>query len=56
MVFPPACHDLLIARRASLPDATEVSRIQKHDPEKACPALDAGWAPVFRKDQAQTKR
>jgi hypothetical protein len=20
-----------------------------HDPEKACPALDAGWIPVFRK-------
>src|ERR1700689_1235259 len=21
----------------------------KHDPEKACPALDAGWKPVFRR-------
>src|SRR5215211_652685 len=21
----------------------------EHDPEKACPALDAGWVPVFRK-------
>ena len=20
----------------------------EHDPEKACPALDAGWVPVFR--------
>jgi hypothetical protein len=28
----------------------------EHDPEKACPALDAGWVPVFRKDHAQTKR
>jgi len=27
----------------------------KHDPEKACPALDAGWEPVFGKDHAQTK-
>jgi hypothetical protein len=53
MVFPQ--HDLLIARRASLPDATEVSRIQKHDPETACPALDAGWQPVFRKHHAQAK-
>ena len=24
-----------------------------HVPEKACPALDAGWAPVFRKGHAQ---
>jgi hypothetical protein len=29
----------------------------EHDPEKACPALDAGWEPVFGKDHAQaTKR
>jgi len=28
----------------------------EHDPEKACPALDAGWTPVFRKDHAQTNR
>jgi hypothetical protein len=26
----------------------------EHDPEKAGPALDAGWVPAFRKD-AQTK-
>jgi hypothetical protein len=25
----------------------------EHDPEKACPALDAGWVPVFRKDHAK---
>src|SRR6516225_5754834 len=31
-------------------------RALKHDPEKACPALDAGWEPVFGKDQAKTKR
>ena len=28
--------------------------VPEHDPEKACPALDAGWLPVFRKDHAQT--
>jgi hypothetical protein len=22
-----------------------------HDPEKACPGLDPGWKPVFRKDR-----
>jgi hypothetical protein len=26
----------------------------KHDPERACPALDAGWESVFGKDHAQT--
>jgi hypothetical protein len=29
--------------------------VLKHDPEKACPALDPGWIPVFGKDVAQTK-
>jgi hypothetical protein len=27
----------------------------EHDPEKACPALDPGWTPVFRKDHAPSK-
>jgi pyroglutamyl-peptidase len=27
----------------------------RHDPEKACPALDAGWEPVFGKDHAQMR-
>jgi hypothetical protein len=27
-------------------------REQEHDPEKACPALDAGWKPVFGEDHA----
>ena len=27
----------------------------EHDPEKACPALDPGWKPVFRKDHAPPK-
>jgi len=27
----------------------------EHDAEKACPARDAGWAPVFGKDHARTK-
>ena len=26
-----------------------------HDPENACPALDAGWAPVFGEDHAPSK-
>jgi hypothetical protein len=30
-------------------------RILEHDPEKACPALDAGWEPVSEKDHAQPK-
>jgi len=28
---------------------------QKHDPEKACPGLDPGWEPVFRKDHTSAK-
>jgi hypothetical protein len=24
----------------------------EHDPEKACPGLDPGWAPVFGKDHS----
>jgi hypothetical protein len=27
----------------------------EHDPEKACPGLDPGWKPVFRKDHAPQK-
>ena len=27
---------------------------QAHVPENACPALDAGWTPVFRKGHAPT--
>jgi hypothetical protein len=27
----------------------------EHDPEKACPGLDPGWIPVFRKDHAPPK-
>ena len=26
----------------------------EHDPEKACPALDAGWVPVFPPDKRET--
>ena len=25
----------------------------EHDPEKACPALDAGWVPVFPRDKRE---
>jgi hypothetical protein len=31
-----------------------VLQLVEHDPEKACPALDAGWIPVFGKDHAPT--
>jgi hypothetical protein len=31
---------------------TTASIVDAHDPEKACPALDAGWEPVFGKDHA----
>jgi len=27
----------------------------EHDQEKACPGLDPGWTPVFRKDHAPPK-
>src|SRR5437879_11461638 len=27
----------------------------EHDPEKACPALDAEWAPVFPRDKRGTR-
>src|SRR6267143_6426888 len=29
------------------------SRFLEHDPEKACPALDAGWVPVFPRDKRE---
>jgi exodeoxyribonuclease VII small subunit len=32
-----------------------ILHLGEHDPEKACPALDAGWEPVFRKDHAPTR-
>jgi hypothetical protein len=27
---------------------------KEHDPEKACPGLDPGWTPVFRKIEPKT--
>jgi hypothetical protein len=36
-------------------DETELSESLAHVPEKACPGLDLGWAPVFRKGHAQTQ-
>jgi hypothetical protein len=27
----------------------------EHDPEKACPALDAGWTSVFPRDKRGTR-
>jgi hypothetical protein len=44
-----------IARASGRSATTLASHQLKHDPEKACPALDAGWEPVFGKDHAQTK-
>ena len=35
-------------KRVSLLDAKDL----RHDPEKACPGLDPGWRPAFRKDHA----
>jgi hypothetical protein len=37
------CAPLLLCRGGG------VIRETAHDPEKACPALDAGWVAVFRK-------
>jgi hypothetical protein len=34
----------------------QTSTVLEHDPEKACPGLDPGWAPVFGKDHAPTCR
>jgi hypothetical protein len=30
--------------------------VSEHDPEKACPGLDLGWKPVFRKGHAPPKK
>jgi len=32
------------------------SKILEHDPEKACPARDAGWVPVFGKRSCSKKK
>src|SRR4029077_18543938 len=40
--------------RAAL-DRRRADQALEHDPEKSCPALDAGWEPVFGKDHAQEK-
>jgi hypothetical protein len=40
-----------------VPDAARTGRrhpLVEHDPEKACPGLDPGWAPAFGKDHAPT--
>jgi hypothetical protein len=31
---------------------SKLSQTSEHDPEKACPGLNPGWKPVFRKDYA----
>jgi hypothetical protein len=45
----------MIPEKAQIAAPVFPGKSPEHDPEKACPALDAGWAPVFRKDHAQTK-
>jgi hypothetical protein len=35
---------------------TAATRAMEHDPEKACPALDAGWIPVFGKRSCSKNR
>jgi hypothetical protein len=34
---------------------TAITILLEHDPENACPALDAGWEPVLGKDHAPPK-
>src|SRR5258705_9397094 len=51
--IPPTCHGLLIARRASLPDAAEVSSIQSMIRKKPAPHLMRGWKPVFPRDKRE---
>jgi|SRR5215831_14393049 hypothetical protein len=47
------------ATRTSVPIQPEGSKFNRKGARagfgKACPALDAGWKPVFRKNHAQTK-
>jgi len=49
----PCCFDAISLREAGFGIAQNALQ---HVPEKACPALDAGWKPASRKDHAQTKR
>ena len=37
------------------PSEVRRAACSEHDPEKACPGLDSGWKPVFRKDPALNK-
>jgi hypothetical protein len=41
-----------VFRRFAIRHHAGAVQIFEHDPEKACPALDAGCAPVFRNDPA----
>ena len=52
---PPATPTVTAASAIQIRFMSILLRLRKHDPEKACPALDAGWTPVFRLDHAQTK-
>jgi hypothetical protein len=48
-------HDAVLLACETILHGSRLGRLE-HDPEKACPGLDPGWKPVFRKDHAQTKR
>jgi hypothetical protein len=44
------------AWNALVPGLGQAAGRLDHDPEKACPGLDPGWIPVFRKDHAPSER
>src|SRR5260370_38829125 len=58
--MPPTTQPMLpapatpIGRSKIIPPSTDIPLGSiEHDPEKACPALDAGWVPVFPRDKRE---
>src|ERR1700739_2116654 len=51
-----ALFGLAFFKHSSTPSAANPKFALEHDPEKACPALDAGWVPVFGKRSCSKKR
>jgi hypothetical protein len=48
-------HDIgILHGKWALEQLTGIKALE-HDPEKACPALDAGWVPVFPRDKRGTR-
>jgi hypothetical protein len=45
--------DLLAVDSPSASSSGNTSSTLEHDPEKTCPALDAGWVPVFHRDKRE---